>query len=77
MENSSCVENAMKESAMSDMTLKQKLNTAHKKSGAECIDELEAKIAEQDKIIEELNIEAQKYREYILKLENRLEDKNG
>lgn len=65
MENSSCVENAMKESAMSDMTLKQKLNTANKKSDAEYIDALEAKIAEQDKIIEDLNKEAQKYREYI------------
>jgi hypothetical protein len=42
----------------------------------EYIEELEAKIKEQDQIIEELNKEAQKYREYILKLENEMEDKN-
>lgn len=41
----------------------------------EYIEELEAKIKEQDQIIEELNKEAQKYREYILKLENEMEEK--
>lgn len=41
----------------------------------ELIERLEAEIAEQKQIIEDLNIEAQKYREYILKLENEIEQK--
>ena len=42
----------------------------------ELIERLEAEIAEQKQIIEDLNIEAQKYREDILKLENEMEEKN-
>lgn len=38
----------------------------------ELIERLEAEIAEQKQIIEDLNIEAQAYREYILKLEDAL-----
>ena len=42
----------------------------------ELINKLEDEVAEQKRIIEELNKEAQAYREYILKLENEMEEKN-